>query len=247
MVIEMSAAAPGSKVNVGIQVVTDSGWHIYWKNPGDSGEPPRIQWQLPAGVTAGELEWPTPMRLTTSAGTDYGYQGTTVLLSSFQIPATAQSGTITVGGDLRWLVCHDICVPQRTHLQSPIRIASTTSINDSEHQLLQSAGERLPTLLPASYRPEAVNSPDSFRLTLVSTEPITQAEFFPTEQAEIDNGAPQELASRAGKVSLTVKKSEYLRQEPERLKGVLVLNGRDAYLLDAPIHRLTTQKRSRRK
>jgi DsbC/DsbD-like thiol-disulfide interchange protein len=48
--------------------VTDDGWHIYWQNPGDSGEPPRIKWQLPSGVTATALEWPTPMRMTTSAG-----------------------------------------------------------------------------------------------------------------------------------------------------------------------------------
>lgn len=247
LVIDQSAVTPGSKVNVGIQFVTDSGWHIYWKNPGDSGEPPRVRWQLPAGITAGELQWPTPMRLTTSAGTDYGYQGTTVLISSLQIPATAQSGTITVGGDLRWLVCSDICVPQSTHIETLLRIASATRISESAHQLLQSAAEHLPTPLPASFGPEALHSPDSFRLMLVSSNPITLAEFFPSEEAEIDNGAPQELATHAGKISLTLKKSEYLRQEPERLKGVLVLNGRDAYLLDAPIRSSATQKRSRHK
>jgi DsbC/DsbD-like thiol-disulfide interchange protein len=247
LVIEQSAVTPGSKVNVGIQVVTDSGWQIYWQNPGDSGEPPRIQWQLPAGVTGGELEWPTPMRLTTTAGTDFVYQGTTVLLSSLQVPTAMQSGTITVGGDLRWLVCHDICVPQSTHLEAPIRIASATSINDSAHQLLQSSVERLPKPLPASYRPEAASSRDSFQLTLASNKPITRAEFFPNDEAQIDNGAPQELASDAGKVSLTLKKSEYLQREPERLKGVLVLNGRDAYLVDTPIHSSATQKGSRQK
>lgn len=245
--IEQSAVTPGSKVNVGIQVVTDNGWHIYWTNPGDSGEPPRMQWQLPAGVTAGELEWPTPTRLTTTAGTDYGYEGTTILLSSLQVPATALSGTIAVGGDLRWLVCHDICVPQNTHLEALIGITSATSINDSAHQLLQSAAERLPKPLPASYRPQAASSKDSFRLALVSSEPITRAEFFPSDEAQIDNGAPQELVSHVGGISLRLKKSEYLQQEPERLKGVLVLNGRDAYLLDAPMHRLSTHKGSHQK
>jgi DsbC/DsbD-like thiol-disulfide interchange protein len=247
LVIEQSATTPGSEVNLGIQFVTDSGWRIYWQNPGDSGEPPRIQWQLPARVTAGALEWPTPIRLTTGAGTDYGYQGTTVLLSSLHIPATAQSGTITVSGNLRWLVCHDICIPQSTHLEAPLRIASATSINDSAHQLLQAAAERLPKPLPASYRPEVKSYKESFNLTMASSVPITLAEFFPTDEAQIDNGAPQELASHAGNISLTLKKSEYLRQEPQHLKGVLVLNGRDAYLLDARIHNSTTQKGSRQR
>ncbi len=247
LVIEQVAAMPGSQVKLGIQFVTDSGWHIYWQNPGDSGEPPRIQWQLPAGMTAAALEWPTPMRLTTSAGTDYGYQGTTILLSSVQIPATAHSGTITIGGNLRWLVCHDICVPQSMHLEAPIQIASAASMADSAHQLLQSAAERLPKALPTGYQAMAAISQDSFRLTLVSSEPITRAEFFPSEEAQIDNGAPQKLASQAGSISLTLKKSEYLRQEPQHLRGILVLNGRDAYLLDVPIHNKPKQKRSHHK
>src|SRR6266545_4179209 len=43
------------------------GWHTYWMNPGDSGEPPRIEWTLPAGFTAGEIQWPPPPRLTEAA------------------------------------------------------------------------------------------------------------------------------------------------------------------------------------
>jgi thiol:disulfide interchange protein DsbD len=36
----------------------EEGWHIYWRNPGDSGLPPDIKLTLPAGVTAGEPRWP---------------------------------------------------------------------------------------------------------------------------------------------------------------------------------------------
>lgn len=245
LIIEQPAVTPGSKVDIGILFVMDAGWHIYWQNPGDSGEPPRIQWQLPAGIAAEALQWPTPIRLRTTAGTDYGYQGETVLLSSLQIPMQAQLGTIEVGGELRWLVCRDICVPQSAHLEAPVQIAGSASMNASAHQLLQSAAGRLPIPLPASYRPEAANSPDGLRLTLVAGRPVTQAEFFPADEAVIDNGAPQELAEHGGTVSLTLNKSEYLRRVPEHLKGVLVLNGRDAYRVDAPIHASNTHKGSR--
>jgi DsbC/DsbD-like thiol-disulfide interchange protein len=244
LVIAQSAAAPGSIVNVGIQFVTENGWHIYWQNPGDSGEPPRVQWQLPSGVTATALEWPTPTRMTSSAGTDYGYQGTTVLLTLLQIPPNAQPGSISVGGDLRWLACHDICVPQNTQLKAPIRIASTTSVNGGAQQLLKSAAARLPQPLPASFQPVATSSPNGFRLALASSESITQAEFFPGEEAQIDNSAPQQFAAHPGGVSLVVKKSEYLSQMPQRLRGVLVLNGRDAYQVDAPVRNSSSSKGS---
>lgn len=243
-VVEQSTVQPGSQANLGIKFVTDGGWHIYWQNPGDSGEPPRIQWRLPAGVTAGTLQWPVPRRMKNPAGTDYGYEGTTILLTSLQIPSTVQPGTtIQVSGDLRWLVCHDICVPQRAEPSIPIRIANETSLDPAARLLLQSAADHMPKPLPASFRPSVTSSPDSLRLSLVSSEPITQAEFFPSEAEQIDNGAPQALATRAGVLRLTFKKSENLRQDPQHLRGVIVLNGRDAYELDVPVHSSPAQKR----
>jgi thiol:disulfide interchange protein DsbD len=243
-VLEQTTAQPGSYANLGIQFVTDTGWHIYWLNPGDSGEPPRIQWRLPAGMTAGAPQWPAPTRLKTTAGTDYGYEGTTVLLSRLQIPPTVQPGTtVEVSGDLRWLVCHDICIPQHSDLRIPIRIANATSVDGAAHLLLQSAAERMPKPLPARFHPTVTSSPESLRLTLASSEPITKAEFFPGEAEQIENEAPQALATRAGVLRLTLKKSENLRQDPQRLRGVIVLNGRDAYELDAPVRSSTVQKR----
>ncbi len=125
-------------------------------------------------------------------GHRFGYQGTTVLLSSLQIPVAPLSGTITVGGDLRWLVCHDICLPQSTHLEAPIRIASATSIDEPARQLLQSAAERLPRPLPASYRPEAATA-GSLPVDAGDRTGVRRADYpggvLPREEAQIDNGA----------------------------------------------------------
>jgi thiol:disulfide interchange protein DsbD len=247
LIIEQSAAAPGSQVNVGIQFVTDTGWHIYWQNPGDSGEPPRVQWQLPAGISAGALQWPTPTRLNTPAGSDFGYQGTTTLLSSLQIPMTAQTGTVDVRGDLRWLVCHDICVPQQTQLAASIQISNAVRVNDSARHALDSAAGQIPKPLPAGMQAVATNLPESFRLSLDSGEPITSAQFFPADPAQIDNGTPQELTSHGRIVSLVLKKSEYLQQEPRHLRGVIILNGRNAFQLDTPVQSSYSSKRSSNK
>jgi DsbC/DsbD-like thiol-disulfide interchange protein len=185
------------------------------------------------------------MRLSNPAGTDFGYEGTTVLLTSLPIPATAQPGaTVDLSGDLRWLVCHDVCVPQRTSLKAVVRIAEATSVDDAAQRLLQSAAAQLPKPLPASFRPVVTSLPDTFRLTIAPGQPVARALFFPAEQEQVDNGARQELVNPAGKLSLTLKKSDYLRQEPRRLKGVLVINGQDAYQIDALVQ-AASQKRSR--
>src|SRR5689334_14614311 len=49
--------------NAGLYFKLESGWHVYWKNPGDAGEPPRIKWTLPEGITAGAIQYPIPKRL----------------------------------------------------------------------------------------------------------------------------------------------------------------------------------------
>src|SRR5690349_20203345 len=63
LVAENNSLRAGQAVMLGVLFDLEKGWHIYWVNPGDSGEPPKIQWQLPAGFQAKEIRWPTPMRL----------------------------------------------------------------------------------------------------------------------------------------------------------------------------------------
>src|ERR1700685_3110278 len=58
LVAENQWIAAGHDFHLGLHFQLEKGWHIYWVNPGDSGEPPRVRWQLPPGVSVGAVEWP---------------------------------------------------------------------------------------------------------------------------------------------------------------------------------------------
>ena len=60
LLLSVTAARPGDTVWAGVQLKMEPGWHTYWKNPGAAGQATEIKWQLPAGVTAGEIQWPLP-------------------------------------------------------------------------------------------------------------------------------------------------------------------------------------------
>ena len=60
LVADAASVQPGRELSLGVRFVLEEGWHVYWRNPGDSGEAPSVEWTLPAGFAAGELEWPTP-------------------------------------------------------------------------------------------------------------------------------------------------------------------------------------------
>ncbi len=55
--------APGGNLQIGLLLTIEDGWHVYWINAGDSGEPPKIIWTLPKGITAGPMQFPVPERL----------------------------------------------------------------------------------------------------------------------------------------------------------------------------------------
>src|SRR6185503_1845882 len=66
LVLSHDAAKAGDTVMAGIQLKMQPGWHTYWRNSGESGEPTRIEWILPKSVTAGDIQWPLPERAVTS-------------------------------------------------------------------------------------------------------------------------------------------------------------------------------------
>src|SRR5580693_2164813 len=55
--------APGGTLQVGLLLTLEEHWHVYWINAGDSGEPPKVTWTLPEGITAGAMQFPIPSRL----------------------------------------------------------------------------------------------------------------------------------------------------------------------------------------
>ena len=63
LIAEKSAAVPGETLWVALAQELDEHWHVYWKNPGDSGLPLALGWTLPAGWEAGEIGYPLPHRL----------------------------------------------------------------------------------------------------------------------------------------------------------------------------------------
>ena len=84
-----------------------------------------IDWTLPAGWSAGEIQWPRPKRLPVGPLMDYGYEKEVVLLSDVTAPKDAKVGeTITLNARASWLVCSEVCVPEETDLSIALPVAA---------------------------------------------------------------------------------------------------------------------------
>jgi hypothetical protein len=89
LLVATATAKPGDTVMAGVRLKMAAGWHTYWRNPGGPGISTEIQWKLPPGATAGEIQWPTPEKFIQSIEEDnpasekiinYAYSGEVVLL-----------------------------------------------------------------------------------------------------------------------------------------------------------------------
>jgi len=225
-----STVKPGTTELVGLRFQIPPGWHMYWVNPGDAGEPPEVRWALPSGWSAGDMLWPTPSRLVNSAGVDYGYEGEVTLLTPMKVGT--QGGELTA--NLRWLICKEICVPQKGSTRTSIKVGASSMANPSGTQEIDAAKSKLPKPVPPTWKTNAFQNPGQAILNFRPGIKVQEASFLPAERDVIENAAPQKLSSTSYAAQLTLKKAG-TSAKISRLKGVLVVNGASAYEIDVPV------------
>lgn len=219
------------------------GWHIYWRNPGDSGGPPVIRALTPAAVTASAFEWPTPERIPVGPFINYGYHGDVVLPFTLAVSPDTQATPLTM--DVRWLVCKDVCVSVRSSLSMAVPLTredSTQSVAWANE--IRTALTRVPRSAPASWKVSAAVDGDAFVVTLDLDRAPQQLTFFPMEESQIDDSAPQQVDIRGTRATVRLKKSQHLAGTPDALPGVVSLDGQPGFQI---LPRVNSSTPSRRK
>ncbi len=129
---EMSVQ-PGKPVTVALHLVHDPHWHTYWSNPG-TGLPTTLEWKLPAGWTAGPIQWPAPILLKDKRGNivGQGYEGELLLPVTLTPPADLKPGeTVELAARADWLMCEEICIPGGADVALKLPIAATAPASDA--------------------------------------------------------------------------------------------------------------------
>ena len=181
---------PGQPVWLGLELAHQPDWHTYWRQPGDSGLPTQLEWQLPAGVRAGEIVWPLPRKLKAGPLTNYGYDGTTLLVVPLQVDARAsQRPQLDIRLHANWLVCRLECIPQEGDfaLQLPTQVSQATHAAAFDTVLRQQA-----PIAPLSASAQFEGPHLSFTLdALPATMRDQRVQIFP-EQADLLNSATEQ-------------------------------------------------------
>ena len=237
LVAEQTSVQPVQTFWVGLHFQLEQGWHIYWTNPGDSGEPPRVKWTLPAGFEAGPLRWPVPRRIEDHSLIDYGYQNEALLPVEITPPEKLDGGSeVQLNATVNWLVCREICVPGRAALGLKLPVRKGTLEPPSPlHSLFAKARADLPVPAPKSWKVTSNLDEHVFVLNVDTGKRETGAAFFPLDPNQIENAAPQKVSPFSRGIRLELEKSDQLLKAPPRLRGVLVFTSGKGYVIEAPV------------
>ena len=198
MAVELAAetrsVAPGGTVTLAFVMRPEAGWHGYWRNPGDAGDEPRVQWSIPQGWQAGALQYPVPDRLTLLGLMNYVYERDYALLVTLRAPGDAAAGTVMpVRARLDYLVCTDeLCVPETAEVATGLRIGPP----DERDPAFEGFRRALPRRIGAEGRFALDGGRLRLAVPLPASVGVGSPYFYPLTLGAADHSAPQNVSRR---------------------------------------------------
>lgn len=240
VVVEQTSILPGKTFTAGVILRMDPGWHVYWKNPGDSGLPTRVAWDAPPGFAAGPIQWPLPERIETQGLVTYGYSGQVLLLSAITPPAGLPAGrAVTLGAKVEWLACRVECTPGSAALGISLPVMASEPLPDRQWA---DSFRATRALIPGSAATARISvQADAARVTLraqgIDVPAGARVGFYPAAAGVINDSAPQSVELSDTGLALRMNRPPDA-QTLSALEGVLAISGQGSargYELNAPV------------
>lgn len=226
-----TAAAAGQSVDLALRLQLTPGWHIYWMNPGDAGQPPQIGVHAPAGSAVSDIRWPAPKKHVDAQITTFIHEGDVTLPFSLTLPAGVR-GVVPIAVKATWLICKDICIPEEGVFQLALPVG--TPAPSVHAALFDAAGRVRPTVAPWQ---AVVDAGAMLSLRGDGVAQVAEAWFVPAVWGMVEHGAPQMLQMKEGVLTLALQSGPAF-DASRQLAGALLTRDRQgveqAYWIETP-------------
>ncbi len=218
-----NVAAPGQTFYIALRTELDPGWHTYWQNPGDSGEPVQITWAVPSSVSVGDIIWPLPYAIPTGPIVNYGFYDTPYFPVPFTVSDDAVPGeTLLIEADVYYLVCEEVCIPEDAQLSIQLSVGEPeidTVWNDAVTIAISDAPQ--PSAIQAGAEKQGTETVFTFT-GLPDGADFKNAQFFPFEPGIVDHSAPQTVVlGDEGVMIRTTASYGWDNALPDNVSGVI--------------------------
>ena len=210
LIKDHSDFVPGTSINIGLKVSMDKGWHTYWRNPGDSGGPIVIDWDLPKGFSVSDIKWPLPEKIEYPPLMTYGYEDFVIYPMVLSIPDDYSDDYFEMAADI--LICADVCIPESGKISSNLLDIESDSLI---YEWLES--------IPSKSLPITTSLNDNnLEIKFTFEKEIKEIYFFPDENNSIDYSSKQNFYKKDDDYFLSIK---LFNDEFQNVSGVLDIDG----------------------
>ncbi|HKQ40206.1 MAG TPA: protein-disulfide reductase DsbD domain-containing protein, partial [Verrucomicrobiae bacterium] len=229
LVLTAESATAGDTVMAGVHLHMAKGWHTYWRNGGEAGDPTKIEWELPVGIAAGPILWPVPEKESYEGLTTYVYYDDVVLLVPLTLGKNVAEGPLELKAKVAWLECTNsgLCVAGQVEVNAPLIIAKSSKPS-SNAKFIEQWKAKLPvdgSFLQAAARWDGAvkNDERSILIEWSTTNAWAKADFLPYENKNYEVTAATEIVSSdKNKISLRKSVKKLDGDWPGALQGILV-------------------------
>ena len=244
LVSESTNVVPGQTLSLALRLTPTEHWHTYSRWQGDSGDATRLSnWQLPAGVVAGELQFPTPTWLP-FPGSDlvtFAYEEEVFLLVSIEVPVGLQGPTFEASVFAEWQVCDEICLLGEATLTLSLPVQGQSLVRDTQWgRAFEETRANLPLAehdVQALFAIAGERISLSFQSAAAVFEGASDVWFFPESKRILKPGPLRDVSIASNLVQITHQQARRLLVEGDRIPGLLSVAdaaGRThGYLLEA--------------
>lgn len=164
---------------VGLEFNLKPGWKIYWRQPGDSGQPPKLDFTNSKNLKSYELQWPYPTKELEGANILTNVYKNNVIIP-IKISVIDIRKTLYLNATLSFQVCKDICIPLETNLFLKL-YSGVSEFTDRIHNF-----ELALSKVPAEYQKAGIKNilinKQSKKSLIINIESVIK---FPAEPLEI--------------------------------------------------------------
>lgn len=223
LISQATSVQPGSSIRLGVLLTQEPGWHTYWKTPGDTGLPTTIDWTLPEGWKAGQIQWPTPNLYVVGDLTNFGYEDSVLLPVSISVPASAKEGDYVAKANVSWLMCAEQCIPGSASFDVPVKVLKTEPAPSPNAGLFQTNEGLTPAPLK-TVSAKVDTSNHALSVTFKTSEPFNHFYVFTEGEGAVDYKAPQSVSKNGDEVTVRLQGTEELKAG-DTLSGVFAADG----------------------
>ncbi len=226
LVVDSYSPEKDSTITLGVLINLQDDWHIYWRNPGDSGLPTEIDLTLPKEITASEINFPIPQKFSSDEIVNYGYEHQVLFLFDLYVPKNYNSKELIVSAKITSLICKEQCKAFDTTVAINLDLSKDFIAEKNISSLFESTEKMLPMQNQSlSIIAETRSNYTYLKIFVNENEKqiIKNIQFYPYEAGVYKNSAKQSITLKENYFEILLEPDQLTVTDPQTINGIIII------------------------